>query len=115
MFLLLKDRHFELVRRLDCGVILAYIVPESFRDGGLLEDCLPWALRLASAAIDTLVWLDVELVGKLFPVVAYVFIDAVNRAHTDASCIETVPAKTGYGPGHMLSVTAEAVLNRQTA
>ncbi len=113
MFLLLKDRHFELVRRLYGGMIQAYIIPEDFRDGGLLEDCLPWALRLARTAIDTLVRLDVELVGKLFPVVAYVLIDAVNRANTDASGIETVSAKTGYGPGHMF--TSEAVVNRQTA
>ena len=111
MFLLLKYRHFELVWRLDCSVIQGDIVSEYFRNGGLLEDCLPWALRLAGATIDALIRVDVELVGELFLVVAYVLVDAVNRTNTDAPCIETVPAKTSYGPRHLLSVTSEAVSN----
>jgi hypothetical protein len=82
-------------------VIQGYIVAEDFRNGGLLEDCLPWALRLARTAIDALLRLDVQLVGKLFSIVAYVLVDAINRTNTDASCIETVPAKTSYGPRNL--------------
>jgi hypothetical protein len=69
---------------------------------------LPGALRLARAAINALVRVDVELIRKSFFVVTRIFVDAVNRTNTDASCIKTVSAKTGYGPGHLL------VLNLRT-
>jgi hypothetical protein len=102
MFLLLKQRDFELLRRLDGRVVQGDIVHEDFRNGGLLEDRLPWAFGLARAAIDALVRVYVELVGKLLSVVAYVLVDAVNRTDTDASCVEIIYAKTGYGPRHLL-------------
>jgi len=87
MIFLLKERHLELVRHLDRGVVQGYVVLEDFRNGWLFENRLARALRLAGAAIDALVWVDVELVGKL-SVGACIFVDAVNRANTDASCIK---------------------------
>jgi hypothetical protein len=102
MFFLLEERDLELIRPIDGGMVEGYIVLENFRNGWLFENRLPRALGLAGTAIDALVWVDVELVGKVFPVVAYIFVDTVNRTNTDASCIETVYAKTGYGPGHVL-------------
>jgi hypothetical protein len=86
----------------DGGVVQENIVLENFGNRWLLEDRLPWALRLAGAAIDALVRVDVELIRKFFSVVTRIFVDAVNRTNTDASCIETVSAKTGYGPGQLL-------------
>jgi hypothetical protein len=76
------------------------IVAENFWHRRLLEDRLPWAFRLACAAINALVRVNIELVGKLFRILANVLIDAIDRANADASCIETVYAKTSYGPGH---------------
>jgi hypothetical protein len=102
MFFLLKQCEFELVMHLDGGVVQSNIVLENFGNGWLLEDRLPRAVRLARAAIDALVRVDVELVREFFFVVTRIFVDAVNRTNTDASCIETVSAKTGYGPGHLL-------------
>ena len=102
MFLLLKRRDFELLGRLDSRVVKATSSMKIFRHGGLLEDHLPWALGLARTAIDALVRMDVGLVGHLFSVIAYVLVDAVNRTTTDASCIETVYAKAGYRPRHLL-------------
>ena len=64
MFLLLKQCDFELVMHLDGRVVQGNIVLENFRNRGLLKDRLPWALRLARAAIDALVRMDVELVGN---------------------------------------------------
>lgn len=90
MFLLLKQCDFELVKQLDGGVVQDNIVLENFENGWLLEDRLPRTLRLAGTAIDTLVGMDVELIGKLFSVIPGIFVDAVNRTNTDASCIETV-------------------------
>jgi hypothetical protein len=112
MLFLLKERHLELIRYLERGVVEGYIVFENFWNGWLFENRLPWALGLAGAAIDALLWLDVELVGKLFSVVACIFVDAVNRTNTNASCIETVSAKTGYGPRHLLLFY---LLNQRTA
>jgi hypothetical protein len=102
MFLLLKQCDFELVMHLDGGVVQGNIVLENFGNRWLLEDRLPWALRLARAAIDALVRVDVELIRKFFSVVTSIFVNAVDRTNTDASCIETVSAKTGYGPGHLV-------------
>ena len=67
MLFLLKERHLELFRLLDRGVLEGYIVLENFRNGWLFENRLPRALRLAGAAIDALVWVDVELIGIFFP------------------------------------------------
>ena len=102
MFFLLKQCDFEVVVHLDRGVVQRNIVLEILRNGRLLEDRLPRALRLTRAAIDAFVRMDIELVRKFLSVVACIFVDAVNRTNTNASRIETVYAKTGYGPGHLL-------------
>jgi hypothetical protein len=102
MFLLLKQCDFKLVMHLEGGVVQSYVVLENLWNRRLLEDRLPWALGFAGAAIDALVGVDVEPVGKICLVVACLIVDAVNRTNTDASCIETVSAKTGYGPRHLL-------------
>jgi hypothetical protein len=81
-------------------VIEGYIVLENFGNGGLFENRLPRAFRFASSTIDAFLGVDVELIGKFFFVSAGVFIDAVNRTNADASCIETVSAKTSYSPRH---------------
>jgi hypothetical protein len=103
----LKGCHFELVMHLDRGVIQRDIVGEDFRNGRLLKDRLPRALRLTRPAIDTFIGVDVELVWKRFSIVAYVLINAVHRTNTHASCIETVSAKTGNGPRHLVVYTSK--------
>jgi hypothetical protein len=64
VFRLLKERDFELFLHLDGGVVQGDLVLENLRDGGFLENCLPWALGLAGATINTLVRMYVELVWK---------------------------------------------------
>jgi len=76
------------------------VVFEDVGDRGLLMDRLPWAFRLACAAIDALVGIEVELVGKMRPVDPYAFINAINRANADAAGIQTVYTKPGDNPGH---------------
>jgi hypothetical protein len=100
MFLLLEECHLELVSLRDGGVVEANIVSENFGDSGLFEDGLPRTFGLTCAAIDALIRMNVELIGKLPAVVAGILVDTVNRTDTDASGIETISAKTGYGPGH---------------
>ena len=101
MLLLLKQSDPELPMLLDGSVVEGDIVLENLGHSWFLVNCLPGTLGLACAAIDALVRVDVELVGKCFMVVAGVFVDAVNRTNTHASCIETVSAETCYGPRHL--------------
>jgi hypothetical protein len=44
--------------------------------------------------------MDVEHVGKMLAVLTDVFVDAIDRTYTDASSVDAVNAKTGYGPWH---------------
>src|SRR5579885_2169942 len=102
MLLLLERLHLELFHPLQHRMVERDIVVEDFRNRGLLEDRLPGALRFARSAIDALIGVDVELVGKLLLVGADVFVDAVDRTHANASGIETIATKPGYRPGHRL-------------
>src|ERR1700761_107547 len=101
MFFGLKNRHFKLIMHLDRSMVQGNIVAEDFRNRGFLKDRLPWTLRLTRTAVDAFIRMNIELVWELFSVVAHVFVNAVNRTDTHASCIETVSAKAGYGPRHL--------------
>ena len=101
MFFFLKRRDSELIMRLNGGVVQGNIVAENFRNCRLLEDRLPWALRLARTAINAFIRVDVELIWELFPVFAYVLVNAINRTNTHAAGIDTIYAKAGYRPWHV--------------
>jgi hypothetical protein len=53
--------------------------------GNLFENCLPWTLGLTRAAIDALIWVNIELIGKLVAIAASVFINAIDRAYRHAT------------------------------
>jgi len=114
MVLFLEDRDFELAVQFNGGMIQWNIAAEDFRNGGFLEDRLPWAFRLAGAAIDALVRVDVELIGEGFPVVTDVFVNAINRTNTNASSIKTVTAKAGDSPRHLVIDTSRATAKRSS-
>ena len=64
----------------------------SIRNCGFFENRLPWAFRFARSTVDTFIRIDVQLVGAFGLVGANVFIDAIDRAHTDASGVQTIDA-----------------------
>src|SRR5262249_34246120 len=66
---------------------------EDLGDGDLLEDRVPRTLRLAGAAVDALVGVNVELLRPLLVVRTGVLVDAVDGAHRDASRVETIHAE----------------------
>src|SRR5262249_24971969 len=71
-------------------VVERRVVLERLGHGDLFEDRLPRALRLAGPAVDALVGVNVELVRPLGAVATRVLVDAVDRAHGDATSVETV-------------------------
>jgi hypothetical protein len=44
--------------------------------------------------------MNIEHVGKIFVIIAYVFVDAIDRAYAYASGIDAINAKPGNRPRH---------------
>src|ERR1700733_10816551 len=103
MLFLLKQRHSELTIAIGVGrgVVQGNVVLEDFRYGRLLKNRLPGTFRLAGATVNTFVGMDIELVGELLPIVADVFVDAINGTYADASGINTIAAKPSNSPRHV--------------
>jgi hypothetical protein len=97
---LLESFDLELVGQVERLMIEGDVVLEDIGDGRLLEDRLPRAFGLASAAIDAFVGIDVELVGEALAVVADIFVNAIDRANADAAGVQAIDAKAGNRPGH---------------
>src|SRR5262245_36358572 len=83
--------------RVQCRVVL-----EGLRHLLVLEDRLPGALRLADAAVDALLGVDVELVREGRGIASRVLVDAVDGADLDARLADTVPAEPRDHPGHLV-------------
>jgi hypothetical protein len=64
------------------------------------KNCGDRALRLARAAIDALVGMDVELIWS--------FIDAVDRTHVDTGAVLRILAGFSYDVGHVVPDSAAA-------
>src|SRR6185503_12283435 len=99
--LVLSD--FEVAHVLHDLVVERRVVLAGVGNGDLLEDRAPGALRLARAAIDALVRMDVELIRPLDAVAPRVLVDAVDGAHRDAAGVHAVAAETSDDVGHDLS------------
>src|SRR6185295_17304324 len=81
-------------------VVQRRVITEDFRHRLFLEDRFPRTSRFASAAVDALVGMDVELVRKGLRVAAGVPIDAVHRANGDTVGIDAVSAQPRDDPSH---------------
>src|ERR1700683_3504360 len=92
--------HLEIVFLLEQGVIEIDVGFEHLGHRRLFENRLPWTFRFAGAAIDTFIRIDIEHVGEFDLIVANVFVDAIDRAHTDASGVHAIDAKSGDRPRH---------------
>ena len=103
MLFLLKqcDGELTIAIRISGSVIQGNIILEDFGDGGFFKNRLPGTFGFAGAAIDTFVGMDIELVGKLVPVVADVFIDAIHRTYANASSINAIAAEPCDSPRHV--------------
>ena len=64
-----------------------------------------WTRRNARAAIDTLVWVDVQHRGLLELRLVLPRMDAVHRAHIDARCIFRADAGIGDDERHSVELT----------
>jgi len=95
--------YLELVGQLQRGVVERDVVLENLGHGRLFEDRLPGAFRLARAAVDKLVGLNIQHVGEALFVLAHILVDAIDRTHADTSGVNAVYAQSGYGPGHVSS------------
>src|SRR5690349_16668538 len=82
--LLLVRRDLEAVAGIEHRRVQLDVIGEHARGRGLLEDRLPRALRLAGAAVDALVRMDIELVRETGLVIAGVAVDAIDRADRHA-------------------------------
>src|SRR5208282_1998521 len=100
VLLLHEHLDLELVGQFDRLVIQRDIVLEDLGNRRLLENRLPRTFRLARTAIDAFVGIYVELIGKLNFVVADIHVDAIDRADTDASGVNAIPAEPGDCPWH---------------
>src|SRR5208282_1217874 len=100
MLLLHEHLDLELVGQFERLVIERNIVLEDRGNRRFLEDRLPGTFRLARTAIDAFVGIYVELIGKLGFVVADILVDAIDRADTDASGVNAIPAEPGDCPWH---------------
>src|ERR1700722_17678943 len=90
----------ELVRQINGLMVQGNVWVEDVGNGRLFENRLPWAFRLASAAIDAFVGIDIELVGKALVVLTNVLVNAIDRTNADAASVNTIDAKAGYRPRH---------------
>jgi hypothetical protein len=100
---LVKEGHRELTIAIGIsrGVVQGNIVLKNLGDSRLFKNRLPGTFGLTSAAIYTFVGMDIELVGELLPIVANVFVDAIDGTDADASGINTITAKPSYSPRHV--------------
>src|ERR1022692_1986206 len=92
--------HLEIVFLLEQRVIEIDVGFENLWHRRLFKDRLPRTLGLAGATIDTFVGIDIEHVGELRLIGTNVFVDAIDWAHTDASGVHAIDAKSGDRPGH---------------
>src|SRR2546426_3245421 len=90
----------ELISHIDGLVVQIDIVLEDLGNRRLFENRLPRAFRLAGAAIDAFVGMDIEHVRKVLAVFANIFIYTIDRADADASGVHAVDTKPGYRPWH---------------
>jgi hypothetical protein len=96
----LEGFHFEYLCLIDSSMVQFDVVLENVGDGGFFENRLPGAFRLARAAVDAFVRMNIEHIGKIFVIVADIFINAIDWADADTSRVDTIDAEPGYRPWH---------------
>src|SRR5215468_6611177 len=97
---LLVLAHFEVAHLRHDLVVQRGIVLENVRYSGFLEDGLPRALRLASAAIDAFVGMNIQLVRERRRVGTRIPINTVHGADRHTGRIDTIPAQPRNDVGH---------------
>src|ERR1051326_3232457 len=97
---LLERRHLEFAHVLHDRVVELGVLLERSGHGFLFVDRLPWALRLAGAAIDAFVGMNVELIRPLFGIGTLIAVDAIDGAYGDAACVYAISAQPGDDVSH---------------
>lgn len=66
------------------------IVAEEWGNAALFVYGLPWTCWLAGATVDAFVGMDIKLIGKVFAILAHVFVYAIYRARLNTGRIQTI-------------------------